>query len=96
VFLAAFLLGIRSTFHLWQYTREDRGVRQNRILRAIFLTAGTVTLAAGWFGFLTLRRLAGLEPIGGLTVVNVLVAALVLIIPWQLQRVVEGIRRGPD
>lgn len=90
VFVLTFLTGIRSTWHLWRIHRETQP--HNRITQAFFRTAAIITLAAGFFGFLSVRRWLGFDPIPGAAVVSVAIASAVLLIPLFLDLTVQRIR----
>lgn len=64
VFLLAFVLGVRSTFRLWRRVRvPGRSGPQSLILVAFAVVATIVTVVAGYFGVLGMRRLAGFAPV---------------------------------
>jgi hypothetical protein len=93
-FAVAFLLGIRSTYRLTRTYLNIRGrlPRLRRLaLQAFAVVAGSITIAAGWFGFLTVRRILGFEPIDGTQFVGFIIAEFVLLIPLYLDTIVDVI-----
>jgi hypothetical protein len=93
-FAVAFLLGIRSTVRLAQtYVNvRHRLPRLRRLaLQAFVVVSGSITFAAGWFGFLTVRRILGFEPIDGSQFAGFIIAELVLLIPLYLDTIVDVI-----
>jgi uncharacterized membrane protein YjjB (DUF3815 family) len=94
-FIAAFVLGLRST--LRQYRRwQRRGPfeTRNRILLLLFTICALITAAAGWFGFISARRLIGFEPLPWTPVPSVLIATGIVLIPVLIDAVVTDIEAG--
>lgn len=95
LFMAAFVLGARAT---WRLVRRYRDAsprlvepRAYLVLFAFVAVSVVITLAAGYFGFLTIRRLLGYDPIPGISVVSLIVIAVVVLIPVFLDNVVARI-----
>jgi len=92
------LLGIRSCFRLWRIVAFDRETRKSAILVLLASIATIITLAALWFGGLTLRRLLGFEALPSQVVIPIglLIAGAVLLVPTAIERVVTriGTRTG--
>jgi hypothetical protein len=92
VLASTFVLGVRSTWRLWRLHRGEDQSPRNLITGAFVTVAFVVTLAAGYYGFLSARRVLGFEPLPGAALVSVLVAAVVLLIPSFLDWTVGRIR----
>lgn len=88
-----FLLGLRSTLKLRRIHCAEEPPR-NRITHAFYYVALVITAAAGFYGFLGVRRVLGFDPIPGVTVVSVVVASAVLLIPVFLEWTVNRIQQG--
>lgn len=102
------ILGIRSTLVIWGIVLFDhqvglnpvRALRtivaefpRNPILVGLALISTIITIAALWFGVLTVRRALGFEPIPiDISIpVGLILAALVLLIPTGIERLVAYI-----
>lgn len=98
LFVIVGVLGIRGS---WRLTRRYHDVspqlveRERLILLAFVIVAWLVTVAAAYFGFLTVRRLLGFEPLPELAPVSALVAFGVFMIPAFLDAVVDRVARVP-
>jgi hypothetical protein len=86
-----FALGIRSTLRLRAIHRHETPPR-NLITGAFYATSLLITLAAGYFGLLSARRVLGFDPIAGSMFLSLLVASAVLLIPVGLDYTVTRIR----
>jgi uncharacterized membrane protein len=95
VFALAAVLGVRSTFRLLRIVRPADHDRRT-ILNLLTLIAGTITLAALYFGVMSVRRLLGFEAFPWAPTVSVLLSATVLLIPVGIDLVVERIQARPD
>lgn len=93
LFLGFFGLGVRATWRLRGIHRGETPPR-NRITFAFYVVALVITAAAGFYGFLGVRRVLGFEPIPGAAVVSIAIASAVLLIPVFLEWTVERIRRS--
>ena len=93
LFVVFFVAGVASTRDLLVIHRAATPPR-NRITGAFATVALLVTAAAGWFGFLSARRVLGFDPIPGASIASIIVASAVLTIPVGLRITVQGIRRG--
>jgi hypothetical protein len=93
MFLGAFIAGTWSTWDLWAIHRAELPPR-NRITRAFVVVAILITAAAGFYGFLAARRILGFETIPGISVVSLLLASAVLLVPVFLRMTVRQIRDG--
>lgn len=98
IFSVAFLLGLRGS---WRLTRRYRDVRdqlidrERLILLSIVVVSWVITVAAGYFGVLSVRTIAGFERIPQLVPVSVLISSGVLFIPAFLDAVVDRVARVP-
>jgi len=95
VLVFTFGLGIRSTWRLRRIHHSEKPPR-NRITAAFYRTALTITLAAGFFGLLSARRVLGFETIPGISIVSLLISSVVLLIPLFLDLSVQNIRKAPN
>lgn len=97
-FVFAFLVGVRSTWRLWRrYQATSPTLTEPRaylVLVAFVAVSLIVTAAAGYFGFVSVRRLLGFEPIPGTPFVSTIVAICVLFIPALLDAVVKRVADG--
>lgn len=93
VLVVCFLLGVRSTKHL-RAIHNGEAPPRNLITGAFYFVSLVVTVAAGYYGFLSARRVLGFEPIPGVGVLSVGVASAVLLIPVFLDWTVSRIRSG--
>lgn len=95
IFLVAFVDGVRSTWHLWREYRATSPTltepRAYLVLWAVVVVCVVITVACGYFGFLSLRRLVGFEPIPGISVVSTVIIAGVVMIPRFLKLIVARI-----
>jgi hypothetical protein len=91
VFIAAFLIGLRSTFRIHRIRKLVD--HHNRILYAFDVVCLVITIAAGFYGFLGIRRVLGFDSLPGVAVISVVVASAVLLIPLFLDWTVTQIRR---
>lgn len=94
VFVVAFLFGGRSTRRLTRTYREVAPALQppyGLILQAFVVVALVITVAAGLFGFFSIRRLAGFQPVDWQPLASLLIASAVLVLPRYLESVVARI-----
>jgi hypothetical protein len=92
-FVGAFVLGSRSTWR--QYRRwQRRGAfeTRNRILLLLFAICALITGAAGWYGFISARRLIGFEALPWTPVPSVLIATGIVLIPVVVTDIEAGER----
>lgn len=94
VLAIAFFDGLRCTIGLYHDHRGQVPPR-NRITFAFVVVATLCTAAAGFFGFLTVRRWLGFEQIPAIGLVSLIVSSAVLFIPHFLRWTVARIRRSP-
>lgn len=93
-FLAAFVLGVRASLRI---TRTYRQIRpklvapEELIAVAFVVVAWVVTVAAGWYGTLSLLRLTGTAIVPWSPMVSLAVAMTVLALPPFLDLVLERI-----
>lgn len=98
VFAIVAVLGVRGS---WRLTRRYRDVRlelierERWILLALVVVAWSITLAALYFGGLTVRSLLGFPRLPQLAPVSVLIATGILLIPAFLDWVVDHVARVP-
>ena len=95
LFLIPSALGVRATWRLWRVYRFDEESRASPILLAFALVATLITAAAIWFGVINLRRLLGLEPIAWAPTISIVIAAVILLIPAGLERLVDYVGKRP-
>lgn len=89
IFAVAFADGLWQTWKLRRtYYAIAEWIQPNRrrIGRAFVVTAALILLPVGWIGFLSIRRLFGLDPIDWSYIVSYLVSLPVLFIPRYLAR----------
>lgn len=91
-FLLAFGVGSGATWWLWR--RYDRIAptlpgRERLVLQAFVVVSLVITAVAGYLGFLSLRRLAGLPPLDWSSIVTYLIAEAILFIPLYLAVIVK-------
>lgn len=95
--IIAFLSGTRSTWRLWRRYTSARVVllepRERLILRSFVIVSVMITVAAGYFGFVALRRMLGYDPLDWTPTVSVLLAIVILFIPTMLDLVVARVAR---
>lgn len=95
--VTAFLTGLRSTVRLWRRHRDVAPVlldpRERLVLGTFVVVAVLLTATAGYFGFLSVRRLLGLDALEGTALLSALIASVVLYIPAGLDWVVGRIAR---
>ena len=93
----AFVSGVRSTFRLWRRYRAVVPVltdaRERLLLRSFVAVSTAITLAAGFYGLLAVRRLVGFPPFEWGIEASALVAIGVLFIPAALDHAVERVAR---
>lgn len=94
LFTTAFGVGVVSTIYLWRVRGNGWTDHRNMILDAIFVVSLVVTLAAGYFGFLSLRRVWGFEPLPWTPIAGLVVSTTVLLIPPFLVWIVRRIQKG--
>jgi hypothetical protein len=97
IFILAFLIGARSTLRLWgtyQRVAPNLVYRDRLILQAFVVASVTITLAAGYFGAFSVRRILDYPPIDWQPPVSALVAAAVLLLPRYFDRTVDRIARA--
>ncbi len=96
-FLAAFGLGIRSTWRLWRRYRTVTPLlldpRERLVLGAFVIVSVLITTAAGYFGLLTVRRIIGFEPLEFTPIISLFVVIVVLLIPVYLDQLVQRVAR---
>jgi hypothetical protein len=92
----AFVLGVRSVVRLWLIWLHDVRTRRNPILAAFALIALLITVASGWFGATSLRRVLGYEPLPYGPIVGLVLASIVLLIPVWLDLIVSLVAREED
>lgn len=90
VFLAA-ALGVRATWHVGAIHREEEPPR-SLITGTLFAICLIVTAAGVFYAVLGVRGLLGLPPLTELRPLSVLIAALILLIPAGIDRVVRHIQ----
>ena len=93
---AAFLTGVRSTYRLWVKFRAVGKLLHpdgNAIGLIFFLIALLLTVTAGFFGFISARHLLGFESLPGAALIETLIGAAVLFVPWFLDYAVDRIGR---
>ena len=99
LFLVAFLLGTRATIRQWRRYRTITPTlvtpRAELIMWAFAVISTVITIAAGYYGFLSLRRVAGFDPLPPeWASISIGVAAGVLLLPEFIDRVVKRIMDG--
>ena len=95
----AFVLGVRSTFRLWAlYRRVSPTLPDKRrlILQSYVVVSAVVTLAAGYFGALSTRRILGYDPMPATALVSLAIATVVLFVPLYLDQVIRTIQEGEE
>lgn len=96
LFVIVGVLGIRGS---WRLTRRYHDVssqlvdRERLILLAFVIVAWLITVAAAYFGFLTVRRMLGFEPLPELAPVSAVIAFGIFLIPAFLDAVVDRVAR---
>lgn len=93
-FLVAFARGVRATIRLAERWRATDLRPRSSILWAFVVVAATITLVAGWVGFLSVRRVLGFTALDGTAVVTAVLAVGLFFIPDFLLRVVDRIEQG--
>lgn len=99
LFVIAAVVGVRSSLHLTRRYRSVRGQLESRdalLLLAFVLVAWTLTVAALWWGFVSVRRIVGFEPLDWTPFVSVVLAAVVLFIPAYLDAIVGRVAKVPE
>lgn len=95
-FVVGFLVGLRSTVRLtarYKTVAPSLMPREGLILQAFVVVSGSITIAAGFFGALAVRRLLGFDPLTWSAPLTVLLSAIVLFLPLYLERVVDRVAR---
>lgn len=98
LFVIVGVLGIRGS---WRLTRRYHDVspqlveRERLILLAFVIVAWLVTVAALYFGGLSVRRLLGFEALPQFSAVSAVIAFAIFLIPAFLDAVVERVARVP-
>ena len=90
------ILGLRGSWRLsarYRFVHGQLDYREGLILLAIVVVSWTITVAALYFGFLSVRRLLGYEPLPELVPVSVVIATGVLLVPAFLDYVVTRVSR---
>jgi hypothetical protein len=95
ILAACFVLGVRSTLRLRAIHKNETPPR-NQITGAFYFVSLVITMAAGYFGFLSARRALGYDAIPGTPFVSLLIASLVLLIPVVLDMTVQRIRTSVE
>lgn len=90
------VLGIRATYRLWRIYLFDAESRSQVILLAFAVIATVITVAGAVFGGLALRRFLGFEALPFSAPLTIVLAAIILLIPAALERLVTYIGRGRD
>lgn len=90
------ILGLRATYRLWRIVLYDGETRRNRLLRLLAGISTIITAAALWFGVLVLRRVLGFDalPTEITGPVGLVLAALVLLVPAAIERLVVTLDRA--
>lgn len=94
LFVATFVVGVSCSAWLWRlYSRIAPTLlgRERLVLQALVVISWAITLTAGWFGFLSLRRVVGLPPLDWSSVVSLAIAEAVLLIPVYIVAVVRSV-----
>jgi hypothetical protein len=92
----AFLLGVRSVYRLWALWLHDELTRRNPLLAAFAIIAFIITVASGFFGATSLRRVLGYEPLPYGPLVALVLAAIVLLIPVWLDLLISLVAREEE
>lgn len=98
VFGIVAILGLRGSIRLtarYRAVADELDEREQWVLGSFAVVAWTITVVAGYFGVLAVRRLLGFEAIGGLTIVSAVLATVVLLVPAFLDYVVDRVTRVP-
>ena len=94
----AFILGLRGSLRLHRRYVDVAGqlVRRERLLLASIVgVSWTITAAAGYFAFVSARRIFGFEALEWTPIVSLVVATVILLIPAALDYVVGLVARVP-
>jgi len=95
--VVAFVCGVRSTIRLWRRYHDAKAVlldwRERLILKSFVTVSVVITGAAGFYGFMAVRRLMGFDSLEWASAVSALVAIGVLFIPVALDAAVQRIAR---
>lgn len=97
-FLIVAVLGIRGSWRLTRRYHDVRGQlipRERLILLAMVIVAWTVTVAALYFGGLSVRRALGFPALPELAPLGTLFAIVIFLIPAFLDAVVDRVARVP-
>jgi uncharacterized membrane protein YidH (DUF202 family) len=95
--LAAFIIGAWSTWDVWQLHRDTAPRMtplERMVLGLLVLICAVITLAAGYFGFLSVRRLFGFDAFDWSPLASAVVALAVLLLPARIRYVARRITRG--
>lgn len=98
LFAIVSVLGLRGSIRLtlrYRAVRAELDERERPVLRSFAIVSWVITVACLYFGALSVRRLLGFEPIGGLAVASAVVAIVVLLVPAFLDYVVDRAARVP-
>lgn len=87
----AFVRGLRATVRLWRLYFTDGKTRQEEVLLAFALISTAITVTAGWFGFLSIRRVAGFDALPWSPLIGIVLASMILLIPEALDRLIDRI-----
>lgn len=98
LFAIAAVFGLRGSIRLTQRyhdVREQLEWREGWILLLLALVSWTITLAAGYYGFLSVRTVLGFPRIEGIAPVSAIIAIAVLFLPTLIDAVVDRVARVP-
>ena len=98
VTIAAFALGLRGSLRLRRRYIDvsDQLVNRERLLLASIVgVSWTITVAAGYFAFVSARRLLGYGALEWTPVVSLVIATMILCIPAALDYIVGLVARVP-
>lgn len=96
VFAIPAVLGTRATWRLWRIYLFDGESKSQVILLSFAIIATIITIAAVYFGALTVRRVLGFDALDWTPTVSLILASVILLIPTGLERLVAYIGRRPD
>jgi hypothetical protein len=93
----AFGVGVHSTVGLWrdyhEIARFFTNPRSRIIGRAFVIVSAVVTIAAGYFGFLAVRRMLGFDALDWSPILSLAFSIPVLFVPAYLRRVWRSVGR---
>lgn len=92
--VVAFARGLRATSRLVRRWRATSAEGRSMILWAFVVVAASVTVAAGWVGLLSVRRILGFAPLDWSAGITTVLAIALFFIPEFLDHVVDRIERG--